>query len=238
MAMQYDRITIRADGLDGRKASQYEATVLGILRSYEQMQTGRSILQAFSFLRREVLINPYDGSGGPCNAVGGVGDWGMFRTKVKFTPSDFFATSPCISAEVVKGGAGWFPQEVLYHELVHAMRHAAGTLDYDTVKSRNNEEALAIMVTNIYSSEINRLLRKDHRSKNALFTSSEHFFTHNGDMIRVLYHQHPDFCRWIAEAVVPFNPLRSYYLTLKGVPRLRTESAAPKWRWTSRPAFP
>jgi hypothetical protein len=52
--------------------------------------------------------------------------------------------------------------------------------------------------------------------------SSEDFFATNGDMIRVFYHQHPEFCRWVAEAVVPFNPLRSYYLTLTGVPRLRS----------------
>ena len=218
MAMQYDRFTIRADDLDDSKARQYERTVLGMLRSYERIQTGHSIMQAFRFLQREVLIFPYDGSAGVCNALGGIGDWGLFRTKVSFTPGDFVGTSGCYPPPANAGGSA---HEVLYHELVHAMRHAAGKLHY-SVKNRAREEAIAIMVTNVFSSEINRSLRRDHRGLVPMTISSGDFLAKNGDMIRVFYHQHPEFCRWIAEAVVPFNPLRTHYLTLKGVPRLRS----------------
>ena len=217
MAMQYDLITVRADGLDGKKALQYEATVLAMLRSFERTQTGRSILQAFRFMKRELLVFPYDGSGGPCNAVGGFGSGGMFRTKLSFTPSDFYGKSACFPPQ----SPGGLAHEVLYHELVHAVRHAAGTLDY-SIKNRAREEEIAVMVANVYQSEIGRKLRRPGGGTDTMTISSQEFFAKNGDMIRVFYHQHPEFCRWIAEAVVPFNPLRTYYLTLSGVARLRS----------------
>jgi hypothetical protein len=186
-----------------------------MLRSYEQMQMGRAILKAFRFLQREVLIYPYDGGLGHCNAYV-YNDWGMFRTKLSFTPGDFVGTSACYPSHA----AGTTPHEVLFHELVHAMREAAGRRL--TFKGHAGEEAIAIMVSNIFSSEVNRPLRRDRNGFVQMSVSSEDFFATNGDMIRVFYHQHPEFCRWVAEAVVPFNPLRSYYLTLRGVPRLRS----------------
>lgn len=215
MVKQYDRFTIRADGLDGKKAFQYEATVSGMLRSYEQMRVGHAIMQAFRFLKREVLIYPYDGGLGHCNAYV-YDDWGMFRTKLSFTAADFVGASACFPGHA----AGTTPHEVLFHELVHAMRESAGKrLSF---KGHAGEEAIAVMVSNIFSSEVNRPLRQAGGGFAQMSISSEDFFATNGDMIRVFYHQHPEFCRWVAEAVVPFNPLRSYYLTLTGVPRLRS----------------
>jgi hypothetical protein len=215
VAKQYDRLTIRADGLDGKRAAQYEATVLGMLHSYEQMQMGRAIMQALRFVRREVLIYPYDGGLGHCNAYV-YNDWGMFRTKLSFTAADFVGRSACYPDHA----AGTTPHEVLFHELVHAMRDAAGKrLSY---KGHAGEEAIAVMVTNIFSSEVHRPLRRDWNGFIQMSVSSEDFFAAHGDMIRVFYHQHPEFCRWIAEAAAPFNPLRTYYRTLRGVPRLRS----------------
>jgi hypothetical protein len=215
VAKQYDRITIRADGLEGGRAAQYETTVSGMLRSYEQMPVGRALMQALRFLKREVLIFPYDGALGRCNAYVD-DDWGMFRTKLSFTPSDFVGRSACFPNHA----AGTTPHEVLFHELVHAMRDAAGKrLSF---KGLAGEEAIAIMVANIFASEINRPLRRGGGGFAQMDISSADFFAQNGDMIRIFYHQHPEFCRWVAEAVVPFNPLRTYYLTLTGVPRLRS----------------
>ncbi len=215
MAKQYDRITIRADGLEGRRAAQYETSVAGMLRSYEQMPMGRALMQAFRFLKREVLIFPYDGALGRCNAYVD-DDWGLFRTKLSFTPGDFVGRSACFPNHA----AGTTPHEVLFHELVHALRDAAGKrLSF---KGQAGEEAIAIMVTNIFSSEVNRPLRRDMNGYVQTTISAADFFAANGDMIRVFYHQHPEFCRWVADAVVPFNPLRTYYLTLTGVPRLRS----------------
>ena len=47
MAKQFDKFTVRADGLDGKKATEYEATVMGMLRSYGAFKMGRALLNGF-----------------------------------------------------------------------------------------------------------------------------------------------------------------------------------------------
>jgi hypothetical protein len=219
MAQQYGPLTIRADGLDGKKAFQYEATVLGMLRSLEQMQVGRALMQAFRFYRREVLIYPYDrgavGAERDCNAYV-YETWGMFRTKLSFSPMDFLGKSTCFSEH----GVDATPHEVLFHELVHAMRASAGKrLKFE---GRSGEERIAVMVTNIFSSEINRPLRLPGGGTDHMEMFDAKFASIASRMIEVFYQQHPEFFRWVAECKVPFNPLRIHYQTLKGVPRLRT----------------
>ena len=214
MARVFERFTIRPDGLSGRKAAEFEATILGMLRSFEATQTGHALLNGFRFYRREVLVFPYDGKLGPCNARA-QSDWGMFRTKVSFSPQDFNGVSACYGP----GSAGTSPHQVFYHELIHALRSAAGSLG---TFNQPGEEGTAIMFANIFSSEINRPLRRDMFGSVPVVMSSEDFLRGNIPMVQAVYRQHPEFCRWIAEVRVPFNPMRSYYLTLSGVPRLRS----------------
>jgi hypothetical protein len=214
MARIFERFTIRSDGLSGRKAAEYEATIVGMLRSFEATQTGHALLNGFRFHRREVLVFPYDGKLGRCNARA-QSDWGMFRTKVSFSPQDWNGVSACYGP----GSAGTSPHQVFYHELIHGLRSAAGTLG---TFNQPGEEETAIMFANVFSSEINRPLRRDMFGSVPVVMSSEDFLRGNTPMVEAVYRQHPDFCRWIAEVQVPFNPVRSYYLTLSGVPRLRS----------------
>ena len=218
MTMQYGPLTIRADGLDGKKAFQYEATVLGMLRSLEQMQVGRALMQAFRFYRREVLIYPYDrqvrdSEERDCNAYV-YETWGMFRTKLSFSPMDFLEKSACFSEH----GVDATPHEVLFHELVHAMRASARKrLKFE---GRDGEERIAVMVTNILSSEMNRPLRLPGGGTDHMNMSAADYASIASRMIEAFYKQHPEFTRWVADCVVPFNPLRIYYKKLAGVPRL------------------
>jgi hypothetical protein len=215
MAKQFDRFTVRADGLDGKKASEYEATILGMLRSYEATQMGRALLNGFRFYKREVLVYPYDGKLGHCNARA-YSDWGMFRTKVSFSPQQWNGVSGCFGP----GAAGNTPHEVFYHELIHGLRSAADTLGTFV---QEGEEQIAITLANIFASEVNRPLRDlDRHKTTTVQTTSEDFLMANSQLFQALFKQHPDFCRWVAEVTVPFNPVRLYYLSLKGVPRLRT----------------
>lgn len=214
MAKQFDRFTIRADELDGKKAVEYEATILGMLRSYEATVTGHALLNGFRFYQREVLVFPYDGKAGHCNA------WadsysGMFRTKVSFSPQNWNGMSACYGP----ASAGTSPHEVFFHELIHALRSAGRIFG---AFNRAGEEEVAIMLANIFSSELNRSLRRDHFGSVPIVMTSEEFLKGNTPMVQAFCKQQPDFCRWIAEVTVPFNPVRAYYLTLKGVPRLRS----------------
>ncbi len=214
MAKQFERFTIRADGLSGKKAVEYESTIIGMLRSFEAFQMGHVLMNGFRFYQREVLVFPYDGKLGRCNARA-QSDWGMFRTKVSFSPQDFNGMSACYGP----GTAGTSPHEVFFHELVHGLRSAAKTLG---TFNQPGEEEVAIMVANVFASEMNHPLRRSMFSTAAIEMTSEDFLRGNTPMVQAFYKQHPDFCRWIAEVTVPFNPVRTYYLTLKGVPRLRT----------------
>jgi len=207
MARQLERFTIRADGLAGGRAAEYEATMLGMLRSLEATGVGRALLNGFRFQRREVLVYPYDGKRGPCDART-YSDWGMFRTKLSFSPRDWFGASTCHPA-----GTGPAPHVVLVHELTHALRSAAGKLGS---LGERGEEGAAILVENIFASEIHRGLRPGQPADPADFLSNY------GSMVVTFQRQMPEFFRWIAEIDVAYNPARLYYQTLSNVPRLKS----------------
>ena len=205
MARTFTPFTIRADGLNGRAATQFEASVLGMLHGMNAISTGRVLMDGFRAVGREVLIFPYDGSLGGCNAFA-TDDWGMFRNKVSFSPNGWFATSPCFT----NGAAGNAALEVLMHELVHALRFAAKTLGKSV--SGEQEEDLAILVTNLFSSETNRPLRRDHNGFNALPDSDPvKYYAANLRLINTFCQQHPVFTNALARLKMQFNPLREYY---------------------------
>jgi hypothetical protein len=223
MARQFGKITIRADGLDGKKAYEYERTVADMLNALDATQTGHAVLNGIRFYQREVLIYPYDGKHGRCNASAYGERWGLFRTKVSFTPSMWFANSPCSVRMRPYGGNA--PHEALVHELTHAVRSVAGTLDSFTPIE---EEEIAILVTNIFSSETNRRLRTSYdfltvalpqwgwrnRHGKDVYSQSDYstdYLKKHRPLIEKFYKQHKDFSRWLARVKAPFNPLREYY---------------------------
>ena len=129
MTQRYGRITIRADGLDDPKDSQYEAQLLGMLRGLDQgTQCGAAIFTAVLFYKRDVLIYPYDGRHGKCNATS-YEDWGLFGTKIAFSPFEW-RKSECANTPGDASWAGHHPHELLIHELTHAVRSVARKL-YD-----------------------------------------------------------------------------------------------------------
>jgi hypothetical protein len=206
MAKQFGVFTIRADGLAGKKADQFEAQVLGMIRSLEAIEAGRALLNGFRAVGREVLVFPYNDSLGHCNAYATT-DWGMYRNKVSFTPSGWFATSPCFTS----GSAGNSSHEVLFHELVHAIRFAGGTLGRHT--KGDQEEEIAILVTNIFSSETHRPLRWRHSDFSELKNvTSVGFYGKNRALIDMFCKEHPKLSLALARvSYAPFNPLREYY---------------------------
>jgi hypothetical protein len=215
MTLQLDTFTVRADGLSGRKAEQYEWTVLSMLRSFEAFATGRALMKGFRFYREDVLVYPYDGAVGRCNARA-VSTWGLFGTKVSISPQMFNGASSCFP----QGSAGTSPHGVFFHELVHALRSVAGVWGNWPPLA---EEAAAIMIADIFASETNSDLRDPLAPKSVKPVNVDpHAFVRvHMDLMMRFYQELPVFSRWIAEVDVPFNPVRIYYLGLKGVARLR-----------------
>jgi hypothetical protein len=209
MAKQFSVFTIRPDGLDGKKGTQYEASVLGMFRALDSFKTGRALLDGFRSVRREVLVFPYsgkiNGKAHRCNAYA-TSDWGMYRNKVSYSPGTWSASSGCSHA----GSAGASPMEVLFHELVHALRFASKTLQKRATSGQ--EEEIAIVVTNILSSETNRSLRWNHNGFDKLPSSDPvAFYGKNLALIKMFVKEHPKVSMDLSHIWTKFNPLREYY---------------------------
>jgi hypothetical protein len=214
---ELDKFTVRSDGLDDRDGQRYVAQMVGMLRSFEQVAgSSRAILLAFRFYNRPVLIVPYDGNAGHCNATA---DWqtGMFSAKVWFTPLTF-NTSPC--SHYGNTGAGATPAEILVHELVHALRGVARKLND---LSSDDEERIAILVTNIFASEINKPMRERHadfrKVPDAAAVHSANILASSRALIQAFDKQQPNVTRMLGNVNAPFNPIRQYLIEKRSAAR-------------------
>jgi hypothetical protein len=126
-------------------------------------------------------------------------------TVIWFTPQDYIKT------DTLPGGR---PDEVLLHEMVHALRMEMGLnlclgMDdgFDTV-----EEFYAILIANIYRSECGyQTLRANHDGKKMLaapFTDDGRFYKQWKDKVDTLIHQMRDLCNALAAVPCAFNPIR------------------------------
>ncbi len=211
MAREYDFFTIRADDLDGSEATKYEASVLGMLRAFETMKTTWALLHGFRLYREPVLIRPFFNENNPdaCNAKV-QGTWGLFRIRILYTPWMFFKDGDCYES----GDAGHDPDQVLCHELVHALRRAAKTAYKGTRKKQ--EERLAILIANIYSSETNRKLRRRHKGhdelKDPVESTSKGYLAKHRQLIELFVRQNINTASHLARVRAPFNPIRELFL--------------------------
>ena len=152
-----------------------------------------------------------DGSGVPISDARGSGE-GSGST-IFFTPGVGFTHE---FAFIPTYGPGVQADEVLLHELVHAIRSGHGMLDcgaardsYDTV-----DDFVAILFTNIYSSERNRPLRMNHRTFSRLpkaRSSSAGFLAAYSVEIEELCTSFPQLTHRLSAVECPFNPVREYY---------------------------
>lgn len=118
--------------------------------------------------------------------------------------------------------SGAQPDEILFHEMVHATRQMRGLLNprplgflYDT-----EEEFFAILLANIYASETGRPidLRSDHHGYEHLATDTDAKFLPKRDMTdyryRLVYqlvHEEPRMAHELSKIHSPFNPIRRYF---------------------------
>jgi hypothetical protein len=204
-------MVVRPDGIkDERKAKQYIASVVGILRALEAAtKTGKAVITSIRFYNRPVLIFPYDGQGGECNAWA-KRDWGLFTGTVSFTPFVHGGGSTCAGPRNTYEAAG-SPHELLLHELTHIVRAVSGKI------GDSDEEEIAVMVANILSSEINRDLISDYNIRNTvpansdLAAFSQQYYEENEDMIEAFCKQSKQFALRVAQVRTAFNPPRQYF---------------------------
>ncbi|MCL2714755.1 MAG: type III secretion system effector protein [Alphaproteobacteria bacterium] len=228
---------------------QYERAVLTELRHIHNSLTGRALFREFQKRSGHSLrITPYEntvlnafaqaddlrhatlkgqpersGSSGQIllDAAGKstIGDGTGSNSDVSFTPRIF--TNYCNQHKHAHR-SGAQPDEVLFHEMVHATRQMRGILDplplgwmYDT-----EEEFFAIVLANIYASETGRPidLRSDHHGFEHLTTDVDAKFLPKKDnadyryrLIDKLVHQEPTMTHELRSIHCHFNPIRRYF---------------------------
>ena len=98
------------------------------------------------------------------------------------------------------------------HELVHALRYMGGKVGKLTDAK---EELIAILVTNIFSSETNRKLRLRHDDYTELTDpvnrTSSGYFQNNRALIETFSKQNENVSRWLGTVQTAFNPLAEYW---------------------------
>jgi hypothetical protein len=114
-------------------------------------------------------------------------------------------------------------EEVLFHELIHAVRFVSNTLklDYASTKGltlyENKEEFIAVVVTNIYQSEVKGNLRAGHRRfLNLDDQLKDSFEFYKASSLTYTYMEYfcktnPHFTKRLCRLKVPFNPVHAFY---------------------------
>lgn len=164
-----------------------------------------------------VLLMPYEGNDDNSEEDGVTP--GAQQSVVLFTPA---TRASCCS----KNKSATLPHEILVHELVHSLRRVSGHLHRHNVINRlqpytNTEEFLAILVTNIFISDVTNhhktSLRANHQSHAALdpeLAGSFRFFslgTRAFNVIANFCSENAGFTRMLADVPAPFNPIAAYY---------------------------
>jgi hypothetical protein len=186
---------------------------------------GRHLAAALRYHKKQVLLVPYPGQDGNAQEWW----WGNSskdnHSMVRFTPTN--GRSPC-GAEIRKKQPASLPHEVLFHELVHSLRRISGKMHRFSLWGNgtlsgqgNNEEFIAIMVTNIFISDVTNAyktgLRDDWLSHSPLdpaLAESYRFFalgTKAFNLIATFCDDNPGFTQMLSKVRAHFNPIAAYY---------------------------
>ena len=223
----------------------YENGVRSILMKISHSKVGRAVLNTIRWHHRVVRIVPNVIDPAQCapadtdevdlkqyqwnkaintvNALAGT-HLHFLRGKINFTPGMYAKGGACQKYYEPRSEYTPSEDEVLLHELVHGARiaslklklgHAAvkGLTMYD-----NDEEFFAVLVENIYNSELKKgLLRSSHTGfmemdKN--LQDSLAFFQVSGsafEKIEKFATENPGLAKALANIEVPFNPLTAFF---------------------------
>ena len=230
-------LVVNPVGLTGAAASSYVHNVEKHLSWIDGTKVGRLLLKGIGWHSRNnpgnlvggaMPIQPYTGS--DCNAVvnnATSGPNGWSQPTVSYSPNVFNHGGACHAAlKKASTNRGLYPDELLFHELVHGFRGASGRFRAfatagGLVRYTGTEEFIAVLTTNIYISDPSNGsktgLRRDHQSFAKLesgfagsfefFRSSKNAFT----LVDQFCKENPSFTKWISEVKAPFNPIAAYY---------------------------
>ncbi len=223
-------LDLRPSWVNKTQAANWETAVRREIVKIATVNSGQVLLNSIRFHGKWVPITHYDNTQGPVNAyvdpkIGTARDGRPYGAIVYYSPHLFYPHSGYVSTDSTKNN-GEQPDEILFHELVHAFRRVSskrhredtsgGLLQYDS-----NEEFYAILSTNIYVSDPTNKkksgLREDHQDYAALppgLAASFDFFKSSRDaftLVKQFSVDNPGFTKALAGVPAPFNPLAAFF---------------------------
>lgn len=225
-------------------STNYDSDVAQIVRGLLATQTGRAIATKIRTHGTVLIADDYPGK-----------VWGEYNAEfdpalgnnktlgiVVFHPQDGTVTTPKIFFKgkeisvaqvrsIQKNYTSFQPDEVLFHELVHAARYLGGDFKKTPIPKMpeydNEEEYFAVLITNIYISErgrsfasfskSHRLRRKPEMNEQEADPWAFLLEDDNYRLVEKFCKQHPTIAPIIAHAPADFNPIRDYYDLKRGV---------------------
>jgi hypothetical protein len=157
--------------------------------------------------------------------VGGIGTGEGADALINFDPDKFGPYREDPSTHVVTGTAGQTgpaanPDEVLFHEMVHASRVLNGVLDLRSVSGEyeNRDDFLAVTLTNIYLSEKSpgAPLRTGHTGRDVMANPAKFLDNDEGvnpsprQQMQDFYDTQQVFFRGLAPVRATFNPVQQF----------------------------
>jgi len=154
-------------------------------------------------------------------------DGKTYAAEIYYSPGIWSPHGAChLKHATAGGGSGSKTDEVLFHELVHALRRSSGKrarveISGGLVEYTSNEELYAILVSSIYctdpSNKTGSGLRGGHGGFESLeseLAGSFEFFrasTTVYSLVETFCNDNPGFTGALAKVKSTFNPLASYY---------------------------
>lgn len=234
------RYSIKIDpfGLAGAVAVAYEHKVREHLTLIDCTTVGRLLLNSIAWHARNTPANLQDGSvpiqpytGGACNATIGhktLTQTGWSQPVVNYSPEMFGPHGACYaSLQKDETSRGLLPDEILFHELVHALRGTSAQymslipLSGGLKRYDSREEFIAVLCTNIYITDPSKKsksgLRRDHIQYTPLEKGLDGSFEFYRSA-RNAYAQVAQFCnenrgftKALSRVKTRFNPIAAYY---------------------------
>lgn len=220
------------DTLAQGSAGHYERTIAALFARIARAATGRAVLKAIRKRSEHVMtVEPelMKRPGMKPNAFAEALDTRAAgrpgrgsSTLITISPSDWTGHMPELPGAVGGyTGPGTAVDELLLHEVFHGLRHMAGLRMKRGVPGQkeyhNFEEFYAILIANIYRSELGRSgLRADHAGFYTLgdvgIVSQDAWMKHkfNRGHLRKLGNQMPDLWDALAKVKAAFNPIAAF----------------------------
>lgn len=217
----------------GWNSAAYERAVITQVERIRATDCGRIV---FGAIRQNCTVVPYEPNGRP--------GAGLTPTEQACSPevSDRDARRVLHSGEDSKSWLAYTPAHwvgvgainaradvVLLHELFHAVSASLGMVrarelfDQDAPFS-NSAEFYAMLVENIYCSEVGLRLRGGRGRLTVELQDQDGFYERHAHLIEDFCREHPEISRRLAGLPTTFNPLRQYYWDCYGLPPANKKS--------------